>query len=129
MNRQDNDAARHDAAVFNDILNDKLREGVSNIRRSRYLTYSVTADTADDATRKLSRIETECSRLLNSMGSTAHLMNGTQRLAVIHSLLNPFKPFYFDYQRDISRAAPRPPRTASRRGKSTSSRTAFTTTA
>lgn len=102
VNRQDNDAARHDAAVFNDILNDKLREGVSNIRRSRYLTYSVTADTADDATRKLSRIETECSRLLNSMGSTAHLMNGTQRLAVIHSLLNPFKPFYFDYQRDIS---------------------------
>ena len=102
VNRQDNDAARHDAAVFNDILNDKLREGVSNIRRSRYLTYSVTADTADDAARKLSRIETECSRLLNSMGSKAHLMNGTQRLAVIHSLLNPFKPFYFDYQRDIS---------------------------
>ena len=87
VNRQDNDAARHDAAVFNDILNDKLREGVSNIRRSRYLTYSVTADTADDAARKLSRIETECSRLLNSMGSKAHLMNGTQRLAVIHSLL------------------------------------------
>ena len=26
VNRQDNDAARHDAAVFNDILNDKLRK-------------------------------------------------------------------------------------------------------
>ena len=102
VNRQDNDAARHDAAVFNDILNDKVREGVSNIRRDRYLTYSVTAETADDAARKLSRIETECSRILNSMGSKAHPMNGTQRLSIIHSLLNPFKPFYFDYQRDIS---------------------------
>lgn len=102
VNQQDNDAARHDAAIFNDILNDKVREGVSNIRRSRYLTYSVSAETADEAARQLSRIETESSRILNSMGSKAHPMNGTQRLSVIHSLLNPFKPFYFDYQRDIS---------------------------
>lgn len=102
ITRQGNDAARHDAQVFNDILNDKVREGVSNIRRSRYLTYSVTAETADDAARQLSRIETESSRILNSMGSKAHLMNGTQRLSVIHSLLNPYKPFYFDYQKDIS---------------------------
>ena len=102
VNHQDNDAARHDAAVFNDILNDKIREGVSNIRRNRYLTYAVSAETADEAARQLSRIETECSRILNSMGPRAHLMNGTQRLSVVHSLLNPYKPFYFDYQRDIS---------------------------
>lgn len=102
VNQQETDAAKHDAAVFNDILNDKVREGVSNIRRNRYLTFSVTAETADDAARQLSRIETEASRILNSMGSKAHPLNGTQRLSVIHSLLNPFKPFYFDYQRDIS---------------------------
>lgn len=97
-----NDAARNDAQVFNNILNDKVKEGVSNIRRNRYLTYSVTADTAEDAARQLSRIEVESSRILNSIGSKAHLMNGTQRLSVIHSLLNPYKPFLFDYQRDIS---------------------------
>lgn len=100
--RQANDAARNDAQVFNNILNDKVKEGVSNIRRNRYLTYSVTADTAEDAARQLSRIEVESSRILNSIGSKAHLMNGTQRLSVIHSLLNPYKPFLFDYQRDIS---------------------------
>ena len=99
---QTTDAARHDAQLFNDILNDKVKEGVSNIRRDRYLTYSVAADTAEDAARQLSRIETESSRILNSMGSKPHLMNGTQRLRVIHSLLNPYKPFYFDYQKDIS---------------------------
>lgn len=102
ISQQDNDAARRDAQVFNDILNDKLREGVSNIRRTRYLTYSVAAETADDAARQLSRIETESSRILNSIGSKSRLLNGTQRLSVIHSLLNPFKPFYFDYQNDIS---------------------------
>ena len=99
---QQTEAASHDAQVFNDILNDKVREGVSNIRRSRILTYSVTADTAEDAARHLSRIEVESSRILSSMGSKAHPMDGTQRLGAIHSLLNPFKPFDFDYRRDIS---------------------------
>ena len=102
VNRQTNDAARHDAQVFNSILNDKVKEGVSNIRRDRYLTYSVSAETAEDAARQLSRIEVSASHIFNSIGSKAHLMNGTQRLGVIHSLLNPYKPFYFSYQRDIS---------------------------
>lgn len=99
---QPNAAAENDSMVFNEILNGKVREGVSNIRRHRYLTYSVTAESADEAAHQLSRIETESTRILNSIGSKAHLMNGTQRLAVIHSLLNPYKPFDFDYQRDIS---------------------------
>lgn len=101
---QTSEAARNDARLFNDILNDKVREGVSNIRRSRYLTYSVSADTAEDASRQLSRIEGESSRLLNSIGSKAHLLDGRQRLSVLFSLLNPFKPFDFDYARDISAA-------------------------
>ena len=90
--RQANDAARNDAQVFNNILNDKVKEGVSNIRRNRYLTYSVTADTAEDAARQLSRIEVESSRILHSIGSKPHLMNGTQRLSVIHSLLSDMLP-------------------------------------
>ncbi|MDR6939239.1 hypothetical protein J2S36_000782 [Arcanobacterium hippocoleae] len=102
---QNTAAAKNDAAVFNEILNDKVLEGVSNIRRHRYLTYTVNAETAEIATRQLSRIETETSRILSSIGSKAHLMNGTERLSVIHSLLNPYKPFYFDYQTDISARA------------------------
>ncbi|WP_164437828.1 VirB4-like conjugal transfer ATPase, CD1110 family, partial [Streptococcus equi] len=99
---QDSKAAQQDAEVFNTILNDKVKEGVSNIRRHRYLTYTVNAETAEAAARQLSRIETETSRIFSTMGSKAHLMNGTERLSVIHSLLNPYKPFYFDYQTDIS---------------------------
>lgn len=102
ISSQSNAAAQHDAQVFNNILNDKVREGVSNIRRNRYLTYSITAENADEAARQLARIESESTRILNTMGSKAHLMNGTERLKVLHSLLNPGKPFDFDYQRDIS---------------------------
>lgn len=104
VSSQTSESARDDALLFNEILNDKVREGVSNIRRARYLTYSVSADTAEDASRRQSRIEGESSRLLASIGSKAHLLDGTQRLAVLHSLLNPFKPFDFDYERDISAA-------------------------
>lgn len=33
--------AANDAAVFNEILNEKMRQGVSNIRRKMYITFSV----------------------------------------------------------------------------------------
>ena len=100
--QQATEAARQDAVVFNQILNDKVKEGVSNIKRHRYLTYTVQAETAEEAARQLSRIETESARLLNSMGSKANLLMGAQRLEILHGLLNPYKKFDFDYRKDIS---------------------------
>ena len=38
--RQANDAARNDAQVFNNILNDKVKEGVSNIRGTSFPTFT-----------------------------------------------------------------------------------------
>lgn len=100
--QQSTPAAQNDAVIFNEILNDKVREGVSNIKRNRYLTYTIAEETADEAARKLSRIETECTRLLNSIGSKATLMTGKERLKVLFELLNPYQKFDFDYNRDIS---------------------------
>lgn len=44
------------AAEYNRILNDKMREGVSNLVRHRYLTYAVGADDVDATVPKLARI-------------------------------------------------------------------------
>lgn len=44
------------AEEYNRILNDKMREGVSNLVRHRYLTYAVGADDVDAAVPKLARI-------------------------------------------------------------------------
>ena len=104
-NKQTTENAANDAVVFNNILNDKMKQGVSNIRRKRYLTYSVSAEGADEAVVKLSRIEATASRILNSIKSETHLLDGTERLRVLHSQLNPYKPFDFDYQRDVGFAA------------------------
>ena len=61
--------AANDAAVFNEILNEKMRQGVSNIRRKMYITFSVSAPTVDDAVPKLARIENQISQILTSIGS------------------------------------------------------------
>ena len=98
---QENETARNDAAVFNGILNDKLRQGVSNIRRNRYLTLSVSAEDADEAAKKLARVEASSSRILNSVNSKTHLLDGAERLHVLHSQLSPYQPFLFDYKKDI----------------------------
>ena len=94
--------AANDAAVFNEILNEKMRQGVSNIRRKMYITFSVSAPTVDDAVPKLARIENQISQILTSIGSKSHVLDGAERLALLNSQLNPLKPFNFDYRRDIS---------------------------
>lgn len=99
---QSNPNAANDAAVFNGILNDKMRQGVSNIRRERYLTFSVSAGSVDEAVPKLARLENEATSVFSSINSKCHAMSGTERLRVIHSLLNPLKPFDFDYKRDVN---------------------------
>ena len=79
-----------------------MRQGVSNIRRKMYITFSVSAPTVDDAVPKLARIENQISQILTSIGSKSHVLDGAERLALLNSQLNPLKPFNFDYRRDIS---------------------------
>ena len=99
--KQDSANASEDAALFNEILNQKLRQGVSNIRRDRYITFSVLADNVEEAMPKLARIETETQRILSTVNSASRVLDGTERLKVISSQLNPMKPFLFDYQKDV----------------------------
>ena len=91
-----------DAREMNRILNDKLRQGVSNIRRRRFLTVSVAAEDADEAYRKLSRINTDLAVNFERLRSGWSVLDGTARLEVLASMLRPGAPFSFDYDRDLS---------------------------
>lgn len=102
--KQDTENAANDAEVFNEILNQKLRQGVSNIRRERFLTFSVSAETAEEAVPQLTRIENESQRILSSVNSKSRVLDGKERLRVINSQLNPMKPFYFDYESHVGTA-------------------------
>ena len=82
---------------YNEILNEKMRQGVSNLERHRYLTYAVGADDVDAAIPKLSRIKTDIISTLGRIRCDAHALDGEARLRVIDSLVRPAKRFEFDW--------------------------------
>lgn len=80
---------------YNRILNDKMREGVSNLERHRYITYLVGADDADDAVPKLARMRVDVATTLSRIRCSAQALDGTERLRVIDSMVRPKKRFEF----------------------------------
>ena len=86
------------AAEYNRILNEKMREGVSNLTRERYLTFSVGAESIDEAVPKLARMRTDAEQTLAKMRSAARPLSGEERLDAIHGLLRPGKPNLFSWE-------------------------------
>ena len=94
----DQDTARY-AREYNQILNDKMREGVSNLTRHRYLTYMVGADDVWEAVPKLSRIKGDVIDTLSRIRCEARALNGTERIEAIQSQLRPKSPFTFGWDK------------------------------
>lgn len=82
-----------EAAVFahdyNRMLNEKLREGVANFTRERYMTFMVGADNVDDAARQLAQIRNNASQMLERIKCKVRIVRGEERLGVLFSLLRP----------------------------------------
>ena len=87
------------AKEYNQILNDKMREGVSNLTRHRYLTYMVGASDVWEAVPKLSRIKGDVIDTLSRIRCEAHALNGIERLSAIHSQLRPKAAFTFTWDK------------------------------
>lgn len=90
---------REYAREYNRILNDKMREGVSNLTRHRYLTYMVGANDVDEAAPKLSRIRGDVADTLGRIRCDTHALNGEERLAAIQSQLRPKSDFTFSWDK------------------------------
>lgn len=87
------------AREYNRILNDKMREGVSNLTRHRFLTYMVGASDIDEASPKLSRIKGDVIDTLSRIRCEAHALTGYERLAALQSQLRPKSEFTFDWDK------------------------------
>lgn len=98
---QANDVLREDAEVMNEILSDKMRQGVSNIRRRRFVTIGVHATDPEDAYRRLSRINTDLAQNFEQIRCPLHVLTGCERLEFMHSVLRPDRAFDFSYD-DLS---------------------------
>ena len=74
---------------YNRILNDKMREGVSNLVRRRFLTYSVPAESVEAAVPKLSHIRSDIASTLARIRCDAAPLGGQERLEAISTLVRP----------------------------------------
>lgn len=88
---EDDPAVAPFAREYNKILNDKMLEGVSNIERSRYLTFCVGAPDARRALPKLSQARGTAADALESMRASTRVLDGGERLRLVHSVLRPEK--------------------------------------
>lgn len=93
------DATGKLAAEYNDILNAKMLEGVSNLVRERYITFAVDAPDAERAVPMLARMRSMVSGVLTGIRSEVTPLDGAERARLIHSILRPGEPpLAFDWQ-------------------------------
>ena len=84
---------------YNRILNDKMREGVSNLVRHRYLTFLVGADDLDAAAPRLARTRGDCMQTLARIRCEARMLDGAERLELVQSQLRPKAEFTFSWDK------------------------------
>ena len=87
------------AEEYNRILNDKMREGVSNLVRHRYLTFLVGADDLDAAAPRLARARGDCMQTLARIRCEARMLDGAERLELVQSQLRPKAEFTFSWDK------------------------------
>ena len=87
------------AEEYNRILNDKMREGVSNLVRHRYLTYAVGADDVDAAVPKFARIRGDVEQTLARIRCSSRALDGAERLELLQGQLRPGSRFEFSWDK------------------------------
>lgn len=74
---------------YNQMLLDKMQEGRNNMRREKYLTISVKADSIDSAISSFARYDTEISTTLKKIVKVdTPPMDVRQRLSILHDIYN-----------------------------------------
>lgn len=100
--------ARDLARFMNDMLEQKQREGRTDIERRNFFTFSVDHDDLKDAEVTLASLREGALKYFGRLGAKARALDGSEKLRLSHALLRGRKePFTFDYSllgKDRSRA-------------------------
>lgn len=81
----------------NDALIDLLENGRSKITTDKLLTYTVKADTYEEAKKQLSILDYEILDKLSDLGCHPRILDMKERLEIFNFILNPYRKFFFDY--------------------------------
>lgn len=83
---------------WNKSLDKKIMSNFSRIQTRRFFTYTVKEDNLDKARNSLNIVTRELkNKLMLDLKAKSHLLNGIERLDLIHGILQPDKDFIFNY--------------------------------
>ena len=85
-------------AEYTAILQKQLASGNNGIVKTKYLTFTIEADSLKTARARLARIGLDLLGYFKTMGCVAHVMDGQARLEVLHGIFHPDgEPFRFEW--------------------------------
>ena len=80
------------------IIQDQQAKGNNGIVKTKYLTFGIDADNIRSAKPRLERIETDILNNFKRLGVSAEVLNGQERLRVLHDILRMDTPEAFSFR-------------------------------
>ena len=74
---------------YSEMLRNQLAKGNNGVVKSKYVTFGIDGDNLRDVKPKLERIEIDILNNFRSMGVLAEVLDGKERLELLHSCFNP----------------------------------------
>lgn len=85
-------------AEYTTMLKGQLARGNNGLVKTKFLTLTIEADNIQAAKSRLARVETDSLNHFKVMGAAARVLNGKQRLALLHGIFHPEgEPFSFEW--------------------------------
>ena len=85
---------------YADMLRNQLSKGNNGLVKSKYITFSITAENLKAAKLRLERIETDIISNFKTLGVSAYSLSGLERLQLLHNQFHPdgSVKFHFDWK-------------------------------
>jgi len=80
-----------------EMLRNQLAKGNNGLIKSKYITFGIEGDSYKDVKQRLERIQEDIINNFKIIGVSAFPLNGTERLAVLHSSFNPTSGGMFNF--------------------------------
>jgi hypothetical protein len=87
--KEQNDGFNDIRREYADMLKSQMSKGNNGVAKTKYITFGVEAENIREAKPKLERIGTDIINNFKVMGVSACVLNGEERLRILHSSFNP----------------------------------------
>ena len=97
-------------AEYTAILQKQLASGNNGIVKTKYLTFTIEADSLKTARARLTRIGLDLLGYFKTMGCVAHVMDGQERLEVLQNIYFPLAVLHPIYATQLTQSKTEHPR-------------------